>query len=102
MSNKQLFTNLSLDELKGLIQDCVAEGIKTVPVQVNEPSDLIKTKEACDLLKVTKPTLYNWMNDNIITGYYLGTRLFFKKSELLESLKVKVDGNGEDKSFINR
>lgn len=89
MDKKQIFTNLSSDELKELIQGCINLEFNKISTQVNEPSDLIKAKEACVFLQVSKVTLYNWMNNGIITGYYLGSRLYFKKSELVESLSKK-------------
>ena len=84
-----MFANFSLDELKEVIQGCVAEAIKKDVEAPQESSDLIKTKEACELLKITKPTLYSWMEQKFINGYYLGSRLFFKKSELLNSITSK-------------
>ncbi len=89
MDNKQFFTSISSDELKELIQDCINLEFGKISNQTTEPSDLIKAKEACAFLQVSKVTLYNWMNDGIITGYYLGSRLYFKKSELVESLTRK-------------
>lgn len=89
MNTKQFFTSISSDELKELIQDCINLEFGKISNQVNEPSDLIKAKEACVFLQVSKVTLYNWMNDGLISGYYLGSRLYFKKSELVESLSKK-------------
>ncbi len=54
-----------------------------------EVEDLIKAKEACAYLKVSKVTIYKWLKQGKITGYYLGTRLFFKMSELEQALKKK-------------
>jgi len=95
MEKKQLFTNFSSDELRELIQECVNQGLETSFEQSKESSDLIKAKEAGELLQVSKVTLYNWMNDGVITGYYLGSRLYFKKSELIESLLKKGNGHGK-------
>lgn len=95
MDNKQFFTSISSDELKELIQDCINLEFGKISNQVKEPSDLIKAKEAGMLLQVSKVTLYNWMKEGKITGYYLGSRLYFKKSELVESLSKK--GGSDDK-----
>ena len=86
MDSKQFFTSISSDELKELIQDCINLEITKISDLSQKPSDLIKAKEATEFLQVSKVTLYNWMNDGLITGYYLGSRLYFKKSELVESL----------------
>ncbi len=89
MNSKQFFTNYSSDELKEIIQDSINSEFAKIANQTNETSDLIKAKEACIFLQVSKVTLYNWMNDGLISGYYLGSRLYFKKSELIESLSKK-------------
>jgi|AntAceMinimDraft_9_1070365.scaffolds.fasta_scaffold00307_11 excisionase family DNA binding protein len=89
MSKKEIFTNFNLEEIKELLQEIFNPKFEKILNQVKEPSDLIKAKEACALLQVSKVTLYNWMNEGIITGYYLGSRLYFKKSELIESLSKK-------------
>ncbi len=89
MNTKQFFTNYSSDELKEIIQDSINSEFAKIANQTNETSDLIKAKEACSFLQVSKVTLYNWMNEGLISGYYLGSRLYFKKSELIESLSKK-------------
>ncbi len=94
MEKKQFFTSISSDELKELIQDSINVELGKISNQVKEPSDLIKAKEVCEFLQVSKVTLYNWMNQGKIAGYYLGSRLYFKKSELVESLSKKGGRNG--------
>lgn len=89
MDTKQFFTSISSEELKELIQDCINLELKKISNLSQEPSDLIKAKEACEFLQVSKVTLYNWMKDGLISGYYLGSRLYFKKSEFVESLSKK-------------
>ena len=88
MSNeKQIFTNISEDRFKELIREVVRDEI----AQVNhtETEDLIKAQEVCEYLQVSKVTLYKWLKQGKVTGYHLGTRLFFKKSEIENSLKKK-------------
>lgn len=89
MDSKQFFTSISSEELKDLIQDCINLEFTKISNLSQQPSDLIKAKEATELLQVSKVTLYNWMKDGLISGYYLGSRLYFKKSELVESLSKK-------------
>ena len=86
-SEKQIFTNISEDRFKELIREVVRDEIARL--NHREAEDLIKAKEACQYLKVSKVTLYKWLNQGRITGYYLGTRLFFKKSELENALTKK-------------
>ena len=89
-SEKQIFTNISEDRFKDLIREVIQDEITRL--NHTEAEDLIKAKEACEYLKVSKVTLYKWLKQDKIIGYYLGTRLFFKKSELEMALTKKGDG----------
>jgi excisionase family DNA binding protein len=86
-SEKQIFTNISEDSFKELIREVVRDEITRL--NNAEVENLIKAKEACAYLKVSKVTIYKWLKQGKITGYYLGTRLFFKMSELEQALKKK-------------
>ena len=83
-SEKQIFTNISEDRFKELIREVMRDEITRLNHTGVE--DLIKAKEACEYLKVSKVTLYKWLKQGKVTGYYLGTRLFFKKSEIENAL----------------
>ena len=86
-NEKQIFTNISEDRFKELIREVVREEITVL--NHTETEDLIKAKDVCDYLQVSKVTLYKWIKQGKITGYYLGTRLFFKKSEIENALIKK-------------
>ena len=86
-SEKQIFTNISEDRFKELIREVVSDEITRL--NHTEAEDLIKAKQACDYLMISKVTLYKWLKQGKLIGYYLGTRLFFKKSELEKALTKK-------------
>ena len=86
-TDKQIFTNISEDRFKEIIREVVRDEI--AKLNHSESEDLIKAKDACDYLMISKVTLYKWLNEGKIIGYYLGTRLFFKKSELENALTKK-------------
>jgi excisionase family DNA binding protein len=86
-SEKQIFTNISEARFKEMIREVVWDEIANL--NHSESEDLIKAKEACGYLMISKVTLYKWLNQGKITGYYLGTRLFFKKSEIDNALIKK-------------
>ena len=86
-SEKQIFTNISEDRFKELIREVVQDEIANL--NHTEVEDLIKAKEACQYLKVSKVTLYKWLKQGRITGYHLGSRLYLKMSELENALEKK-------------
>ncbi len=86
MSNeKQIFTNITEDRFRELIREVIRDEI--AQFNHSETEDLIKAREVCEYLQVSKVTLYKWLKK--VTGYYLGSRLFFKKSEIENALKKK-------------
>lgn len=51
---------------------------------------LLSPAEACKLFQpaISKPTLASWDRQGLIKSYRIGNKVFYKYSELLESLKV--------------
>jgi len=86
-TEKQIFTNITEDRFRELIREVVRKEISEL--NNTDSEELIKAKEVCNYLKISKVTLYKWLNQGKITGYYLGTRLFFKKSEIDKALIKK-------------
>ena len=86
-TEKQIFTNITEDRFRELIREVVREELASL--NHSDSEELIKAKEVCDYLSISKVTLYKWLNQGKITGYYLGTRLFFKKSEINNALIKK-------------
>lgn len=51
------------------------------------PEEILNSKAVCELLTITRPTLHSWRKRGIIQAHFLGRKVFFLKSEILESLK---------------
>lgn len=60
---------------------------KPEPIRSQEPEQPISQNEAVKYLGKSRQTLIAWRKKGIIKGHTLGGRVFFLKSELLESLK---------------
>lgn len=85
---KEIFTNIEIEDFIDLIRNCIREEIQEI-VKNNENGELMKANEVCEYLRISKVTLYKWLKQGKITGYYLSTRLFFKKSEMDKALIKK-------------
>ncbi len=91
-SEQVVLTSLPIERLEYIIQESIKKEFRRHSKQATgSDNDLIKTPEACALLQVSKVTLYKWMDQGRIKGYKMGTRLYFKKSELLASVESKED-----------
>jgi hypothetical protein len=54
----------------------------------NANEDLLTRKEACEFLKIDSSTLWAWTNKGKVFSYGIANRRYYKRSELLESLKL--------------
>lgn len=77
---------VSIEELKEIIKESVENALsdKEKPKVAEE---LIKRKDVSKLLKISLVTLNEWMRHGKIPYYRISSRIFFKKSEVLDSLK---------------
>jgi len=85
-SNQIIFDVLSKEELQDLIGKSLEEVIKNNSKNIPPDQELLTRDEACKLLKVDSSTLWRWTNKGKITAYGIGSRRFYKKEELLNSL----------------
>ena len=89
----EIISSYSLEELTTVFSDCIKKELQNfTPPQIQE-EELITENEAKEILKVSKVTLKSWRDKNLIKGYKIGTRIRYKKTELLNSiLTVKKFG----------
>ena len=84
--NQIIFDVLSKKELEDLIGKSLEEVIRNNPFNCPPDQELLTREEACKLLKVDSSTLCRWTNKGSIIAYGIGSRMFYKKEELLNSL----------------
>lgn len=82
MKNELVFIPISLDELKTTISEVVRAELDKNGEKRQEP-DLITRKEAAKLFGVTLVTIHQWVKNGKIKAYKIGSRVRFKKDELL-------------------
>jgi len=94
MDKTILLHEISPEDLTEIIRKAVRAELTAflleLNVDKNDPYVLLSRAEACDLLKVSLTTLWNWTKADKVKAYRMGNRIFYKKKELLESL-VKLN-----------
>ncbi|MEB2787335.1 helix-turn-helix domain-containing protein [Algoriphagus persicinus] len=87
MDNLILSTHTT-EELTNLINLAVKEALKELPkATTSNPSETLLTrKETADKLKISLVTLNDWTKRGLIQSYLLGGRVFYKQSEIENSL----------------
>jgi len=90
MSKTILLHEISLVDLQEMIRLAVREELDAFLLELKTQKDdadvLLSRAEACELLKVSLTTLWNWTKSNKVVAYSIGNRIFYKRKELLESL----------------
>lgn len=89
----QLLITLTVNELKDLIRETMANLLDERELKKNNNETLMNVQEAAALINLAVPTLYEKTSTRIIPHYKHGKKLLFKKSELLawvESTKRKT------------
>ncbi|MFB6457618.1 helix-turn-helix domain-containing protein [Chitinophaga sp. Hz27] len=90
MKNDFVLTPIPLDQLRMMIAETVTAELsrhleQAAITKVN--AELITRKEAATMLGISLPTLLDFTKTGKIRGYRLGTRIRYKRSEIIDSLK---------------
>ncbi len=86
-----ILTNFNEEDFKTILRDCIKSELSaSAPLQSQNdvPIDLMTENEARDFLRVSKVTLKKWRDDKKIPFYRIGSRIRYKRSELLTSLET--------------
>lgn len=74
------------------LQETILAGVKSQleelkkEFQPKEPTELLTRKEVSNLLKVNLTTVHFWSKANKLKRYGIGNRVYYKRSEIEESL----------------
>jgi len=87
--NEQLIVTLKVDELKNIIDESITNALTKAP-QKSEEDTLLKRVEVAKLFSISLVTLNHWMRDGRILYHRINSRIFFKRSEVMEALNSTV------------
>mgnify|MGYP003651308120 FL=1 len=89
MQNSILLENLNTHTLKELIKEGVKSQLEDFKetLQTHNPDELLTRTQTCKFLQIDSSTLWAWTNKGKVIAYGIGNRRYYKKAELLESLK---------------
>ena len=82
VQNPEELQNAILNGVKELISELKSE------YKPKEPNEYLTRNEVRDLLKVDLSTIHNWCKRGKLRAYGIGNRVYFKRSELEQSLVV--------------
>lgn len=86
MNTPVLFSQIVPAELAGLIANALRPHLAPANTAAPEPEELLTRKDAAGVLRITLPTLREYTNRGILKGYRLGSRVRYKRSEVIAAL----------------
>jgi excisionase family DNA binding protein len=82
-----ILLQVSQEELAELINSSIKTHLSEALAPLSQPqTELLSKKEVCNLLGITLNTLDSHIKKRTIPAYGLGSRLMFKRDEVLASL----------------
>ena len=84
---KRLIVTLDIEELKRIIEDCLKDANTAQEQDKIEEDTLLQRTEVAKLFGVSLVTLNQWRKEGIIKRHKIKSRVFFKKSEVMQALK---------------
>ena len=82
--------DVTADQLKELVSGAVKNEISSLREELalqNEKDKLLSPDEVCQLLGISKVSLWNYNKSGKLTAYGIGAKRYYKESEVLNSLK---------------
>lgn len=86
MDKEQILFTIPLKEFETIQKAWFLDVLKSTEIPREKEEQLITRKETAQLLGISLPTLNEYSKKGIIPAYYLGSRVRYKKSEILDAL----------------
>lgn len=88
MSTITQLHNTSLEELISNLSEAFRMEIEQLKVHFSprQPDELLTRDEVAKLLKINISSVYNWTKQGTLKRHAIGGRVYFKRSEIEESL----------------
>lgn len=90
MTNSILLQNVSPEALTQLIKEGLKSQLEDFKKELNHQNakdDLLSREQVLELLQINSSTLWHWQNKGKITVYKFANKCYYKRSELMESIK---------------
>lgn len=95
--SKTYLIPVEVGDLESLVDRCLERAFRkraaSVPVVTGpEPDELLTPTETARLLKVSKPTIWDWEKRGILKKYIIGNQVRYLRSEVLAAVLKKTAG----------
>jgi excisionase family DNA binding protein len=92
MEESTIIVGVPAGKLEDMIAGAVLSGLRVFhngreQTTAAQPEELLTREGAAELLGITLPTLREYTNRGLVTGYRIGTRVRYKRTEVLNGLQ---------------
>jgi hypothetical protein len=85
--NTEIMSFFNKEDIKEIVKEAIREEKELLKPIAQEQEELLTRKEAAAFLKVRLPTLWAWSKQGKLQRHYIGSRVYYKRQELLASLE---------------
>ena len=88
----QIFTSLTAEELVRTIKDSIQDALTEEhanSIKKEKDEDLLTIEDVQKIFRVSKVTIHKWKKLGLLPYYKVNRKLYFKKSEVIDSLQNK-------------
>ncbi len=57
-----------------------------------DSNQFMKIQEVCNLLRISKPTIYNWIEKGVLTPIKIQGRVYYNREDVLKLLETNKKG----------
>ncbi|MFM2018897.1 MAG: hypothetical protein RL007_2553 [Bacteroidota bacterium] len=86
LSPTEYVVQLKVEQLRSLVNEEVSAAISKLPHQ-KEEEELLKRKQVAKLFSVSLVTISDWCKTGKLPFHRINSRIFFKKSEVLQAMQ---------------
>ena len=85
-----LINGMSMENFRELLREILREEISEISLGASKTDEFLSVKELQKLFKpsVSRVTIDNWSNKGLLKKIFMGGKVYFKKSEVFESLNT--------------
>ena len=80
----------TVEDVSALIRKILQEELAKIALAKDESEEnesLIKIEDVVKILHVSKPTIFAWIRKKKIPCHRMGSRLYFKRSEIMKAMR---------------
>jgi excisionase family DNA binding protein len=85
-----LIVTMQMHEFEKFMREIMQEEIKKLQnnTQISQQDEIMSIEEVQTLLHVSKVTIHKWKKRKLIQSHRIGRRIYFKKHEILNAMKL--------------